>query len=232
MIYHIWQEGKSSEDTKRRNALARQTWLEQYRKGWIERRIPEGALPRTADKMYKREKRNLPFIKDIIRQGCVGLKDNETIVFTNADTCMSPILTECLLGAFQSMDAIHCHRRDFKALQWPLNAEEIEKGEWYPGTDLFAMKVGFWRGIQADFPDMITGAEAWDKIMRELLIKSGAGELYNMIYHEQHNSYWSTKENKMTSPANVHNRTLAREWLQANNLPLAELNFKETHKTI
>lgn len=224
-IIHVWQHGgKLSPDTARRNSVARQTWEQVYAKGgWEERRLDDNILTRTADKVVPRETRDFPFIKDILRYACFGCPDEQVICFTNADTCLASNLTEKILQL--AGKPAHGHRHDFKRLDGPIHDDEIAKGDFYVGSDIFIMTAGWWRKHVSEFPDLIQGAETYDKILRALILKHGGTELVNQCYHELHGNPW--KEQRMTLPSNIYCRHLARTWLKKNNLPLEELDFFE-----
>lgn len=228
MIVHVWQERvEVSPETEKRNAIAAETWKSQ---GWVERGFNDNHFYRTAANTIKGETKDFPYIKDVLRFGCLGLKDDDIIVFTNADTCVASNFTEMALELLKTFPAIHCHRRDFDALEGPLRDEEIATGKHYPGSDAFVFPVGWWRKHFQEYPDLIFGVNAWDKIMRQLVIKYGGAELKNGIYHHFHDSYWEAV--LMTNPSNIYCRNEARKWLRKNNIPLEELNFKETHEMV
>lgn len=223
MIVHVYQERVEVDaDTERRNAVAQSTWKSQ---GWKERWFTDCHFVRHAGNTVKGEKKDFPFIKDISRLGCLGLKDTDILVFTNADTCVARSFTEKALELLETYPALHAHRRDFGSLEGPLIDNLIPTGDHYPGSDAFVFTAGWWRKWHSDYPDMVSGCEAWDRIFRELVNKSGGGELKDCVYHERHASNW--EKERFTNPSNIHNRKLAREWLKKNKLPLEELNFKE-----
>lgn len=226
-ILHVWQHGGFlSEDTKRRNALARLSWENAYAMGnWVERRLDDNMLLRTASRALSGEARDLPYIKDILRYGCFAVPDECYIVFTNADSILSATINEKLTEALSNCEAVFGARRDFPKLDRLLHDDEIKKGKLYPGSDIFVFTAGWWRGHQKEFPDMISGCEAWDKIMRHLVKKHRGVEIENAVYHQMHTPRWIVE--KQTSPANRHNRQLARKWLKDNKLPLEELDFYE-----
>lgn len=227
-IIHVWQHsGRLSDDAKRRNSLARESWLKAYSTGhWIERRLDDNILTRTADKVIQGETRALPFIKDILKYGIFGVPNDQIICFTNADTIFSLTITEKILQLFSDgAIAIHGHRKDFPRLDYLLSDEDIPKGEHYIGTDIFCFSAGWWRQHANEFPDMVAGSEGFDRILRDMIKKYHGPEIMNAIYHERHESPWERE--RLTRPSNIWNRNLARKWLKANNLPLEELEFPE-----
>src|SRR6478736_5907577 len=172
-IIHVWQHGgKLSEDTRRRNAIARQTWEQVYATGnWVERRLDDNILTRTAKDVVPGETRDFPFIHDLLRYACFGAPNDQVICFTNADTCLAQGLTEEILAL--NGQAAHMHRHDFARLDGPIHDDEISKGDFYPGSDGFIMTAGWWRKHAGEFPDLIQGAETYDKILRSLILKHG-----------------------------------------------------------
>lgn len=225
MIVHVYQERVEVDpETERRNTVAKATWKSQ---GWVERWFNDNHFVRHAGNTIKGEKKDFPYIRDILRLGCLGLRDTDILVFTNADTCVAHNFTEKALELLETYPALHCHRRDFGRLEEPINDNLIPTGAHYPGSDAFVFTAGWWRKHHSDFPDLVMGVEVWDKIMRQLVVKTAGGELKDAIYHEWHPSFW--EQNRLTNPSNIYCRNLAREWLKKNNLPLEELNFTESY---
>lgn len=218
-IIHVWQHGgKLSADTARRNAVARATWEKVYASlpgQIIERRLDDNILTRTAKDVVQNETRDFPFIHDILRYGCFGEPNDTVILMTNADSCLAESLGEKILSL--NGQPAHGHRHDFARLEGPIHDDEIAKGDFYPGSDIFVFTAGWWRKHVGEFPDMIQGAECYDKILRSLILKYGGEELKNMVYHELHDNPW--KSQRMTLPSNIYCRNLARTWLKKNNLP-------------
>lgn len=215
-LNQVYADYEMNEEAERRHELALQTQLEEYRLAdWCNYK----SYHTKGDPPLK--------IKDIIQCGIEMHHDDfGIIVVTNNDTCFSPGITSQIIRACEVAGSGYAHRWDSPVpLVCPLNAWEIRNLEWYPGCDLFCFTVAWWKQFRDDFPDMVIGCEAWDRIMRELIRSTGGSELIEAIYHERHESKWEVE--RMTHPGNIHNRKLAREWLKARGMPLLELDFEE-----
>jgi hypothetical protein len=101
--------------------------------------------------------------------------------------------------------------------------DQVMLGNKYPGCDLFAFRVGWWRRNHSLFPDMVLGRHSWDRLLRELIKLSQGREITACIYHERHPSGWESPQALQSDPSNLRNCKLAREWLLARKIPLLEL---------
>jgi len=208
MIWHVWSEFTGDAETERRKALARDTWMEEYRHGW--ETLP--LLVPLRDSRSIGDDRAMPFVRDLADR-VVGEKPTDIIALSNADVCFAPGLTGWILDTVPRHGAAHTHRWDFKRLNRPLvNEAEVQRGEWYPGSDAFFFTVAWWRQHRAEYPDMILGREQCDEVLRQLVKRHGGIEIKAAIYHEAHESFWKQPENHGPNEGNRHNRRLARKW--------------------
>jgi hypothetical protein len=214
-VIHVYQDFDAQGETKRRNDFARSTW------NYPDFVTAQPVREFKRDSSIIGDERRLPFIKDIIDS--VHANDNDVIVFTNTDTCLRKGFW---WEAMRLDKALHGHRYDFKTISRPLDVTEITTGKWYPGSDIFAFTKSWWDARRDEFPDMILGAEAWDKIMRTMVKHYGGDETFAACYHEQHYSTWLKV--RKNDASNRHSRILAKQWLAAKNYPIEELgNFDD-----
>lgn len=211
-VHHVYQEFSCDGETRRRNDFARSTW-----------NYPDFVTEHPVTRLHRDssvigDERGLSFIKDILNS--VEAAADDVIVFTNTDTCLRKGFW---WEAMASDKPMHGHRHDFAKLERPLDATEIPTGKWYCGSDLFVFTKGWWDNVQSDFPDMLIGAEGWDKIMRELVKHHSGDEAFAACYHEKHEAAWSQYDTRRNDAANRHNRTLAKRWLEAKGYPVEEL---------
>jgi len=218
-VFHVYQDYAGSEEEQRRNALALRTWQREG-KGWFDVPIKDF----TRDATAVGDTRPLPFIKDVIEHGyqnASALDENALILLTNTDTCLTPGFAHTLQRL--EGEAYYSHRRDFARLDRPLAHNEIENGHWYPGSDLFVFTPRWWEAHREEMPDMILGAEGWDKILRELIKLTGGGEIHGCCYHERHESKWERAGARENAPSNVYCRHLMKKFLTEHGLPLEEI---------
>jgi len=213
-MYHVTSEyTPSNPDTIRRMNIAKSTWVNQL---WQELPIHESVCRR-----FKDELGTMPYIKDIFHLATQDRSPSDIIVFTNSDICTSTSCSVQITCALQESFALYCYRRDFGRLNGPIPDEVIPTGYGYPGCDLYAFRVQWWRTYRDWFPDMLLGREAWDAILRLLMDKSGNGqpvEIRNVAYHERHANFWEPPANRYRIKGQLHNRSLARSWMQRNRL--------------
>jgi hypothetical protein len=213
MIFHVYSAYTPTNiDTIRRMRLARRTWDVQP---WSDLPVKE---ERT--RLFRDRAGRIPYIKDIIHLASKLKEDVDIIVLTNADICVAGNCCFAIVAALQSIDAAYCFRRDFVRLDVPLPLRTIKMGTHYAGSDLYAFRVGWWRTYQNHFPDMLLGRECWDAILRLLIDKTHSNKnttLHDLIYHERHASVWENPANKRTLPSQMHNVSLAKSWMLAND---------------
>ena len=224
-LIHVHYANNRTGDSLRRHLLAERTWrLERSVGNWKELDLSDAVLTRSS-KTVLQDTAALPFVKDMIALGCQKAKDDDIIVLTNDDICFVPGLTQQIIKTVGARGSAFAHRWDARVLVRPLDPIEIRNLSWYAGQDLFAFTGGWWRQHEQEFPDMLLGYEAWDRIFKELVSVTGGGELYEAIYHEKHRSMWAAQ--RLAAAGNKYNRCLARQWLKEHNLPLRELDFQE-----
>jgi len=208
MIYHVYSHYESrNPQTQRRMRLARSTWSKQ---SWQEIPVQDRQV-----RCYTDHKGEVPYVKDVINVGARDRKDEDVLVFTNADICVSSDCAFKIVMALQSIDAVYCFRRDFPKLEQILPDPIINKGTQYCGSDLYGFRVGWWRRWSKDFPDMLLGREGWDAVLRILIEQTNPKRnptLHNLIYHERHGSVWENPANRRTIPSQMHNVHLGRQF--------------------
>lgn len=217
VIHHVFQDYNGSGETERRSLFARSTWMPP-RQVTV---IPHPVLHFLRDSRDIGDTRALPYIKDIIDAPMDEMLDHEFLLLTNTDTCLRKGLYWQL--ALLKGEAYHAHRRDCPKLERQLDQKEFLQHKWYPGSDLFLFRKRWWLKHRDEFPDLILGAEVWDKILRYLINDTGGEEIHSAIYHEKHQSTWELPQNRRTDPSNRYCRILAKEWLQKRGHPLQEL---------
>lgn len=214
MIYHVHSDyTPQNPETIRRMRLARQTWSMQP---WVDLPISE-----KSGRLFRDRAGAVPYIKDILNAAASGKQNQDIIVFTNSDICVSPDCCFKIAAAFQSINAGYCFRRDFGRLDAPLPATAIKKGCHYVGSDLYAFRAGWWRRYGPEFPDMLLGRECWDAVLRLLIDDTHPKQnptLCDLIYHEKHASTWEKPNNKRILASQLHNVNLARQWMLASGL--------------
>jgi hypothetical protein len=213
VIVHFYSDyTPASEDALNRQIVAQQTWAKQP---WRERPVLESELPR----VWKEEGKQLPYVKDVFDIATADLPARAIAVYTNADICVRSDCALQIAGAMQDTEALYSFRRDFHFdFNAPMADTMIERGKHYPGTDLYAFRVSWWRANRASYPDMLIGIEFWDPVLRTLIERTNQGRgivLPGVSYHRKHASFWEQAENRYRLRAQMHNLTLGRDWLVA-----------------
>ena len=187
--------------------MAKRTWA---RQPWTEIPISDHQV-----RCYQDPKGKVPDIKSIIGLAVTDKKDEDIIILTNSDICVSSDCSIKIAVAMQSISAAYCFRRDFRRLPDILPDAAIQRGHQYCGSDLYAFRVGWWRKYENEFPDMLLGREAWDAVLRVLIEQTHPKQnptVYNLIYHENHASVWENPINRRSIPSQLYNIDLARSF--------------------
>lgn len=206
-VYHFM--GKPDDETRRRMAVARESWEREYndhRGTWL-----APALSFSRNSLSIGDPQPVPFIRDMIAQGMAYAADPKDVLFlTNADVGFAQGITPFL----KVFTPIHMRRRDFNRIDRVLDDEDIVTGTEYPGADGFAFTAEWWKDNREIFPDMLLGRYGWDSCFRNLIRRGGGIELKSMLWHESHASQWNeTAYDIEQMPGNRHNRRLLLEWI-------------------
>ena len=183
-----------------RSEFAKRTWGKLYNKGWIPCHIPDHELKRSSKDIG--DTRQMPYIRDLIDRACFFAEPQDVIVITNNDTCIVNSALDDLKAPINRWGCAYCYRYDFHRIDRELTKEEALKGTWYCGNDLFAFTKAWWLKWESKYPDMLLGCEAWDYIMRQMMIMSVGSEacsLNGLIYHQKHDSYsWERANHRLS----------------------------------
>ena len=210
-ILHLTLSYPCPPDTQRRIAVAESTW---------------GCQPWAADvllrvegfrRVWREEGKALGYVRDIFDAACHGWEDSDIILYTNPDDCVATNCAIKVAAMIQTSNACYAFRRDFPRLDGPIPDDRIPTGSLYPGSDLAAFRVGWWREFLEQMPDMILGFEAWDPCFRTLAeTTTGAASLAvpEVIYHEAHASWWMDAANRYRLLGQKYNLKLAAAFLR------------------
>jgi hypothetical protein len=214
--FHEPPNGHICDQTIRRNRAARRTWAATDVMGKrISVSIRLEDLPRT----FHDKDRQMVFVRDLIDAAAAKCESkNDVILLCNSDTCFAVDFYDKVVEKLKTCSAFCGPRRDFARLDDMLTPDQIRTGQDYVGTDLFVFTPQWWSANRNQFPDMVFGAEAWDLIARETMLKQGSTPLMDVIYHERHPGRWSRSENRYTLPSQLHNFALARKALTNLNI--------------
>lgn len=209
MIYHVFTDyAPADPETARRNRTAQSTWP---RQSWQPLPVRDADLPR----MWLERGRAFPYIRDVLDIGVEKADPEDIIIYTNADIMVRGDCCAKVSEALQTVDACFSYRRDFHhRIESPVPDRDFEKGYDYPGSDLEAFRAGWWRHWRGEMPDMLIGAEAYDPVLRELIMETNhhnaACVLRDVICHERHASYWENPAHRYKLKSQWHNIGLAK----------------------
>lgn len=195
--------------------MAEATWRSQP---WQDRPVKDSDLGR----FMSDGAGTIPYIRDIIDFGVNRERNSDIAVYTNADICVRSDCAAVIAAMMQETDALYSFRRDFREdFLRPKPDAEIERGEDYSGSDLYAFRVSWWRSHRPTMPDMLVSREAWDAVLRVIIDSTnpeGKTCVHNLIYHRLHDSVWQRPENRTRLPTQKYNVRLALNFCRKNGL--------------
>ena len=220
MITHVWTGNSSNPDTLRRINTAKQTWNREAGsyQNWREIRFTDDLHTRSA--LDLGEKVALPYIHDMMDYAAKDGKDEDIVVITNADICMSPGLSHDIAFMCGLYGSTYSRRWDFPRIVTHVTRPEVKMGKFYVGCDMFACTVKWWRDHKHMLPPFLIGRECWDWGWRVLVEDTGGIEINCGIYHEKHDSPW---ERNRDLAGNIWNRSYMRAFLEQRHLPYKEI---------
>lgn len=170
-IIHLWSHYDLTDKTKEAHKSAVGSWVQEYDKGgWIQTPVEVGAIGRDSANTIKDAKR-YPYLKDVIRLGCLRAKNDDLICLTRHDTCFREDVLPKLKAS---------------SLGWSHRMEKRNGGmQWTPQPDLFLFSKAWWEAHVAECPNLIMAKDHyWPRVLMELIRKHGGSEIKDCIYRE------------------------------------------------
>jgi len=171
-----------------------------------------------------KDPRALPYLSDIFKSALeLAQSEDDCVVWINDDVELKPGSLEELRKHVLIWDAVSMRRLE-------PGVEDV-----HMGRELFAFRAGWLRLHLPKIPDYFIGTEAFDLGVAAYIRQTrGIASTFRnfstdffpcelpagMALHEPHESSWASM---MTSPANVHNRKLFRDWA-VRNQPTLKFN--------
>lgn len=220
---------RHSGKTERRKREAWQSWDRLYADGVVPCHLKQ--YPRNARAIGDR--RELSYLKDVLKVAMDQSGDADVIMFTNDDVGLHPDLPELLLFHVPIYGACASFRCEFNARVTfeGKTPEMIATGsKRCIGQDLFAFTKAWLTEHWERIPDFILGASAWDWwmtcfIRKEKGITATRSNIESPIWpaeiplgyvaHQRHKPLWNTPQYS-NSPAEQHNKKLFQDWLSIN----------------
>lgn len=209
-LLHVYPLPALTGDALRRHRTARASWDRARDIRWVDVPAAASNLPRDARSIGSG--RDLPFVRDLVELAVArSTSDEDVVMLSNTDVCVVSGIADQLLRVVRERGACFTHRWDFVGSVAHITAARVPTGKWYPGSDLFAFTVAWWKAHGQRYPDMLMGAEFVDAVLRQL-IKETAGvdaEVHHAVYHEKHDNNWSREPHSAEA---LHNARLAQAW--------------------
>ncbi len=147
------------------------------------------------------DKKPIPFLRSIID---VGLEQShaqpsDTLFFINDDVHMA----EDIGNDIATHPLSYASRRDFMAVPRRCTKASLSKGQNHPGLDAFSCPVALWPKIRREMPDMFIARSRFDLVLRSVLKRNGAVEIYNALGHVLHPQDWIASEEEPAGKWNI-----------------------------
>lgn len=241
-ILHVVQRYpfRDKED-QRRFHQAQETWELAYSLGLVYAR-PQWLWSR--DSSSWGDKRQTPFIRDVLKQAAEEAGPGDYVALTNDDTLANIFLWFHALHDLKTKPAVTSFRRnvvkadDVDYIHYPT----VPAGKQHCGRDAFFFTKAWIRDNVDKLPDYVMTYCDWDSTLdmlirlsvgnkpaaHEFLQEHSASNLpTRFVYHEEHDAFWSTGEVRHKHPCNVRCRKLTDEWFAKNlGWPMPDLTPK------
>jgi len=241
-LFHITERHEETNiDTANRKRACNDSWDAIYATGKV---LPVHMWKYPRDAREIGEPRALPYLKDLLKMAMEQADDNDLIFFTNDDNILHLDLPEMIRFYGSVYDACSSQRVEIKhaVATRALNPVEMAKNaQPHFGRDLFVFKKSWLVKHWDELGEPILAAANWDVMMTALIrlyhgIKSDRASFLKhifpaecpkgYIFHISHESAWAKSGYVHTSPANLHNGKIFKDWA-AKNLP--DLHFTENN---
>lgn len=232
IIHCVERHKKSDPEIKRRVDFAVQSWITLYETGEV---IPCHVWNLSRSSLALGDKRDLPYLKDVLAAGIVKSRNSEDIImFTNDDNILSPDLGTALFEFMEKVPACCSGRTNYKYGSVPhfTPSKNVSWGNDI-GRDMFAFRKSWLVANFDEIPDFLLGELEWDLVLSTLIrikttkrkptildrLKRWAEcELTpGYVWHEQHQQAWKNLA-LLESPAKRHNINLMVQWCRARKL--------------
>ena len=227
-LFHCFEVHKEPNPVEQnRKGIAQQSWRALYEKGVTP--VPYRDYARSAHIIG--EPRKLPFLKDCLWEALRVSEPDDIIFFTNDDCWLHPSLADELRYHVSVYDCCCSQRCEFKGKPFPPAtlppSAFAEAGERHMGRDLFAFTHRWLREMWTEIPDYILGCSEFDLGLAAMIrlyfgIKSDRVNMEECIFpaelprgyvsHQWHPPHWNTAGYVNSSPGQIHNRRLFKEW--------------------
>jgi len=225
-IFHACERHDPRPRDQRRLRQAWASWDELYANGSM---IPCHCWKYPRDATSIGDSRALPFLKDVLLFAMNQAGPEDLIVLTNDDVWLHPAIASVLLFQTSVYECCSAQRVDFhQAVPSKMSPEKLaELGEGHLGRDLFAFTKRwlefYWNGIG----DFVLGCSEWDLCLSAMIrlhhgITTQRNNYAAVIFpaeiprgyvcHQKHEAQWMHPDYVDRSPAQIHNRTLFREF--------------------
>lgn len=244
-LFHVVEIHPQPEDARKK--FAADSWRVLYDRGEM---IPVHYNDYVRDARTSiGDKRDLPFLKDVLGMAMDLAEPEDIIAFTNDDNTLHTSAPTLIKEYVRQYKAVAWRRCEFRpghhpALDAPIS-EWSMKSLGHIGHDLFAFTKEWLTDNWNELPDFILGASEWDlglalMIRRYHKIKSTRIDISQNVFpaeppqgpvgHENHVSHWMEGHNKESAPSQKHNRNLVRAWMTS-YLPSLEFDKSFTQIT-
>lgn len=217
-ISHVYPLRENDAEEQSRNARATESWdqeLNQVEGAYVREGVSLAALARNSTKVG--DPVATPYVLDLIERAMGKTSQLDDIVlFTNGDIGLTPGTQVKLRTLLVAKGAVFGYRFNHpKGVVFPPSYAGNVSGYWDGGLDLFAFTRRWLLTHGAKLPDLLIGRTGWDLVYRDVIKKTGGGELYGCIWHEAHTSWW---KGNMDTAGNQYNLERLKKYHNENDI--------------
>jgi hypothetical protein len=164
---------------------------------------------------------SVPYLNDLLDHAGKIAMPEDYLCYTNSDICPIINFEHRMHQLFEDprRQALSLKRQTYKKGYMPTPPfSEIRNGKSDNGVDGLICKNGWWLKYRSFFPRMFVGREAWDTVMRALVMESqptltqGDVEIPYTLAHEDHDPYWRDSINRRQNPGQRYNLQIAKNF--------------------
>lgn len=173
------------------------------------------------------DSRNVPYINDLFDFAAALAGENGIACWSNLDVCLVPEAPTIIRNKLSANPCCYSCRIDVDDAHTPRHQRDLEGRQVFSGADLFAFRPDWWRSRRSQIPDLFISCEAFDHVLKHMMSRdSPEAEIRPpILYHQRHQSFWM--HNRLTNPAQKHNRALAAEWCLSHGVLLPFFHIEQ-----
>lgn len=155
------------------------------------------------------------YMVDILKNALERARNpDDIILYTNGDVGFSDTAIRDIRALVKLKGACYGYRFDHHRIDTSMDHLATVSADCHGGLDVFAFSKRWLDTHGGKLPDMLLGRSGWDLVYRDVVKKTGGGEVYGAVWHENHAAWWKQNFN---SPGNAFNTEKLKKYRSQND---------------